>query len=496
MMMAAPGQARVDVEFLQNLVTFFQPRGEAHSVSADESGASTVLVWNRGERSSRVAGGIALSAAGDELTVQVLAADGYDPPSRMLRLDLMGATSSVPLSGRTACHPGDHFLIPVDRNAETILLRLTETLRFLPADVERSFFHLIARPSLELRVRRLEELVEGREARPLVQSPRSRKYPYKAVGAGLAVVCLVVILVSVLHRTPEPTPPQRPTEVNTLVSARNPGSQRISAIYQAASLGLLTDSPSSAEWKRFAIEVLKLEMVTHNLVNDKSEAELSQPNAWIDTLSLYESGQGQFRAADRKLISWASCKAFGNPDLSPALAPRAKDCPSDSDSDLGPTLLALTTAVSNYQDPPQALPFSAEALKLAGAMQDSIVVGVATLYTSHRLADLNKDHPFSKNLADAIVKLELLRLKLLDGSSADLTGVDKFADSVAILNDPAQADAMKQGESILLGFLLCQATGAAEFHGASIPGVNGCSKPEPRQLQEAFDTLTKFAQGQ
>jgi hypothetical protein len=60
--------------------------------------------------------------------------------------------------------PSSHLLVPVDREAQDQLMAFQEQLGFLPADLESLIVNSIRRPSLDVRMTRLESRVLGRQA--------------------------------------------------------------------------------------------------------------------------------------------------------------------------------------------------------------------------------------------------------------------------------------------------------------------------------------------
>jgi hypothetical protein len=130
-------------------------------------------------------------------------------------------------------------------------------------------------------------------------------------------------------------------------------------------------------------------------------------------------------------------------------------------------------------------------------MGDSTVVGVSSLYSSHRFTAFDKNAPFKPSFASAVVKLELLRLKLIDPGSVDFTAEDRNVFSASALSDPTKSSAITKGRNILLGWVLCRATGKPDLGGTAIPGITGCHDPDPKELKsiaDGFDTLTRFVQ--
>lgn len=84
-------------------------------------------------------------------------AQGYTPPSRVLRLGPVSLPRFEELPQKADLPFGDHLVVPVSAEAERRLEVFHETLDGFPSDLALSILNVIRRPSLEWRIERLEK---------------------------------------------------------------------------------------------------------------------------------------------------------------------------------------------------------------------------------------------------------------------------------------------------------------------------------------------------
>lgn len=80
----------------------------------------------------------------------------YTPPRQLLRLSPASRPHFEKITGSEDLEIGEHFVIPVSAEAEDRLRVLCKELNGLPTDMESSILNLIRRPSLEWRMDRIE----------------------------------------------------------------------------------------------------------------------------------------------------------------------------------------------------------------------------------------------------------------------------------------------------------------------------------------------------
>jgi hypothetical protein len=154
---------------------------------------------------------------------------GSSQPRRALMV-LAGATTRwIDLASEVIqLPPGSHLVVPVDRDAQTCLERLSTFLGGLPPELESYVYYGLANPSLEERVARLEYVSQGSDpprqrSRPQgirMLPARTRGWLKRPVSAGLflLLVAAAVIVGSVAawreSRAPQihPAPPPQPVE--------------------------------------------------------------------------------------------------------------------------------------------------------------------------------------------------------------------------------------------------------------------------------------------
>lgn len=532
-------------EFLQSLVIFFQPRDGKSAITADYFLYWEMLIWSKAEerlhlehqverfedywsrlKKSLKSGGIVLrvNRAESRLTIETVGAPGYEPPKRMLCLDVAGGTKQVELTQKIHYESGDHFIIPVDQHSEDILQTLLTTLQLLPADRERNVFHVIARPSIELRMRnvetRINDLAESLprrgEGTTRVPAPSGAvtNTPVPAGGGFHWLqwsrqnwVLLTIIFLGLTggggalywYRLPLFRPGLYSIETQSkylLDAVSSSTSPPIKKLAENRLQEVSYYAPRSLK-TQFAFEVLKLELVTRNLL-PKATKELADSGV----LELFRDHVREIPERDSTLVAWLSCQSFDEPNMSSSMnITHIKDCHFDkgTQAEVPVALQDLTNAVSNFSEPAEPdTPFASEAKALIAAMRESPRQPVMDIYKTH-LRELGKNPFKSDGFAYAVLKLELLRLGILGATSPDITSSQTQTESAAAIQNPRYAEKITKGRNTLTAYVLCQLTA---FPGVgnkiAIPGVGAtCSEPDEIRraaIKAGFETLTQYAQ--
>jgi len=166
-----------------DLVTFFRPRkggsniyefvaGDANfaictsaqlaSLPSREARPADVREWATSQIRT---GGILVEITPEtnNLRVELIAGNNYQPPSRMLILPADREPKPERLNAELTFVPGSHYLIPCDAAAQEVLNDLVESLNYLSQDQQWTVLNALRRPNLELRVQLLETALIGRE---------------------------------------------------------------------------------------------------------------------------------------------------------------------------------------------------------------------------------------------------------------------------------------------------------------------------------------------
>jgi hypothetical protein len=130
---------------------------------------------------------------------------------------------------------------------------------------------------------------------------------------------------------------------------------------------------------------------------------------------------------------------------------------------------------------------------LLSTMSESARPGVQELFNSHHLS--GEDALKNPNLAEALLKLELLRLKLLKDTSPDLHDVGVL-DDVGKVRDPKVSLGKESLQVSVLAYLGCPTppTGHPRIAGVDVPGI--CVELKDAQIGKirmGFEELTKWA---
>jgi hypothetical protein len=170
-----------------DFVTFFFPgnrRGKRGTIVEDAAG-NGIPLYVDGDVSKgnstledgyrRYGGvGVAMNPAGSRAQVNTKRGTGsYQPPDEILRLSIDQQPKWINVDSEFDVGLGDHLLVPVDKKSQQVLSEFCKNLEYLPADCEINVLNAIRRPSLELRVARLERTAKfgpqeerGRETAP------------------------------------------------------------------------------------------------------------------------------------------------------------------------------------------------------------------------------------------------------------------------------------------------------------------------------------------
>lgn len=200
-----------------DFVTFFSPgdrRGKRGLIVEDTAGGGPVYVdgdisklnGNVNEGFKQYGGvAVTIDPAGSKAIVDTKGTGSYQPPQRILRLSIDQRAEWINVPYEFELSLGDHLLVPVDKKSQDVLVEFHKSLEYLPADCAINVLNSIRRPSLELRVARLERAAKfgpqqekGRESGLAKQDPswwrRLRNRFLKPIGPRWLMPLLLTVL--------------------------------------------------------------------------------------------------------------------------------------------------------------------------------------------------------------------------------------------------------------------------------------------------------------
>lgn len=305
-------------------------------------------------------------------------AQGYTPPSRMLRLGPASSPRFEELPQKADLPVGDHLVVPVSAEAETRLEVFHEVVDGFPSDLALSILNVIRRPSLEWRIERLEKHARQAPA-TWVEEQRSSgrretfleklyrwlmwRLPVGAVAGAVAVTLLLANgAVAGYHRLfgdepetegadetpggtgfetpaspPANTPPRRPDPAEqppagsggngptapaegeaNVPSPLNELFKTLAASENEAIKTLYEKHLADPQGQIPGWGLAKLEAL-HLGIIDPDDPVLSDPTEWTAVKDIYRSERGKEALASKKeasaLLAWGSCTYFGKPEL-------------------------------------------------------------------------------------------------------------------------------------------------------------------------------------
>jgi hypothetical protein len=166
------------------LTWFFSPGDEKTHTRVSQNGelayysSSDVSLFPEAPREKLLealerSGGLLVEPRNGLLCFQIFDGGGsYRPPNCGLLLSLAGEPKPVALAP-FELRVGDRLLLPVDEDSQSRLMYFYQTLDNLPPDHKWNVLHALRRPSLELRVERIEREIE--DLRAAVASPKRQE---------------------------------------------------------------------------------------------------------------------------------------------------------------------------------------------------------------------------------------------------------------------------------------------------------------------------------
>jgi len=156
------------IDISSDFVTFFFREGEAEQRCVSFPNGDTLTTayvngadWDEQDldEALRRLGGVkvTINTTKNSARVSTEKTQKYRGPKRMLCLQIDQAPKLIEI-GSFTFRPGDHLLIPVNEESEQALEDLRKTLGYLPSDYEISIMNFLRRPSLEMRIARLEQI--------------------------------------------------------------------------------------------------------------------------------------------------------------------------------------------------------------------------------------------------------------------------------------------------------------------------------------------------
>jgi Big-like domain-containing protein len=156
------------IDISSDFVTFFFREGEAEGRSVSlVNGDMLITAYVNGvdwdeqdlDGSLQKLGGVKviINTAKNSARISTEKTQKYRGPRKMLCLQIDQAPKLIEI-GNFNFRAGDHLVVPVDEQSEQALDDLRRTLEYLPSDYEISIMNFLRRPSLEMRIARLEQI--------------------------------------------------------------------------------------------------------------------------------------------------------------------------------------------------------------------------------------------------------------------------------------------------------------------------------------------------